>query len=100
MDITNGPDYPIFLYDFEYELIVNRKKKWFHVHDWVYRKATLPDKVGIMSDRPHIEYMQFPSGRYCKKCKHVDLVLGTRVASHTGSRWSKEDFSYLLTPRM
>jgi hypothetical protein len=95
MEPNTGPDYPIILFDWEYELILSRKKR-LHLHDWVWRRMTLPEKLEIVGTEERNVYTQFPSGRYCLKCGCVDFQLGKRTERHTGARWNQNDMNYLL----
>jgi len=92
-DVTR---HPLFLLSREYEILVNRKKR-LHFHQWEYRRASLPEHLGILSDAPTIEYTQMPSARFCRKCGYIDFVLTPRKARHiTPRRWAQTDLTYLL----
>lgn len=87
----------ILLYSEEYDRLMRRRKR-LHLHDWEYRIGTLEGKLGILSEREHIEYGQFPSGRFCSKCHCIEFVSPDVVRAHGGMFWTQRDLTYLLEP--
>lgn len=96
---------PIKLMDFEWQAILKREagplcvrqrllRKPIEEHDWVYRQARPVGELKVAHNDPDsawIEEMNFPAGRFCKRCHKVEFIANEKLAEKP---WQQLD----LTP--